>query len=112
MLEFSAQGASSPAEQEFIATHPGQELELLDTMWRAHALEMGLDGNPPPEDTDLLEVCKRFDISWPEMQVYKDIANNQPLKPHQIAGLSPFPRRHYTLTRIGSIILARVQLLQ
>ncbi|KAH0524312.1 hypothetical protein TsFJ059_006841 [Trichoderma semiorbis] len=87
MLEFSAQGASSSAVQEFIVNHPDQEQGLVDIIRRANALEMGLNRNPPPENTDLLEVCKRFNISWPEMQVYKDIPNCQPLKPHQIADL-------------------------
>ncbi|KAL6825252.1 hypothetical protein V8C40DRAFT_287715 [Trichoderma camerunense] len=87
MLEFSAQGASSSAVQEFIVNHPDKELGLVDIIRRANALEMGLNRNPPPEDTDLLRMCKRFNISWPEMQVYKDIPNCQPLKPHQIADL-------------------------
>ncbi|KAM6484740.1 hypothetical protein HDV62DRAFT_379126 [Trichoderma sp. SZMC 28011] len=87
MLEFSAQGASSSAVQEFIVNHPDKELGLVDIIRRANALEMGLNRNPPPEDTDLLKMCKRFNISWPEMQVYKDIPNCQPLKPHQIADL-------------------------
>ncbi|KKP02754.1 hypothetical protein THAR02_05143 [Trichoderma harzianum] len=87
MLEFSAQSASSSAVQEFIANHPDQEQGLVDIIQRVNALETVLNGNPPSEDTDLLKVCKRFDISWPEMQVYKDIPNCQPLKPHQIADL-------------------------
>lgn len=100
MLEFSAQGASSSAVQEFIVNHPDKELGLVDIIRRANALEMGLNRNPPPEDTDLLKMCKRFNISWPEMQVYKDIPNCQPLKPHQIAGLSLSPHAYIPLGRV------------
>ncbi|KAM0263139.1 hypothetical protein ACHAQJ_001292 [Trichoderma viride] len=101
LLEFSEQGASSPAVQEFIAAHPDQEKGLVDTMRRSYALEMTFNGNPPPEDTDLLEVCKRFDISWPEMQLYKD-PNSQPLKPHQIADLGVIFEK---LDSIGHVFL-------
>ncbi|KAF3073076.1 hypothetical protein CFAM422_004963 [Trichoderma lentiforme] len=102
MLEFSAQSASSSAVQEFIANHPDQEQGLADSIRRANTLEMVLNESPPPEDTDLLEVCKSFNISWPEMQVYKDIPNCQPLKPHQIADLGIIFDK---LDSIGHILL-------
>ncbi|KAL7906500.1 P-loop containing nucleoside triphosphate hydrolase protein [Trichoderma velutinum] len=102
MLEFSEQGASSPAVQEIIVSHPDQEQGFIDTMRRAYALGMVFNGNPPPEDTDLLKVCKRFGISWPEMQVYKDIPNSQPLKPHQIADLGVIFDK---LDSIGHVLL-------
>lgn len=88
LLEFQDAGAASPAVQEYIAAYPEDEQGLLDTMRRSYALETVFNGNPPPVDTDILQVCQRFDILWPEKQVYPE-SNVQTLKPHQIAGMCP-----------------------
>lgn len=85
LLEFSEHGKASSAMQEFIATHPNQEQGPLETMCRSYALEMIFKGHPPPEDTNLIQVCNRFGIQWPEMKLYPN-SEVEPLKPHQIAG--------------------------
>ncbi|KAL6793370.1 hypothetical protein GGI42DRAFT_357870 [Trichoderma sp. SZMC 28013] len=41
-------------------------------MRRFYALESVFNGNPPPEDTDLLKVCERFGICWSDKQVYPE----------------------------------------
>lgn len=85
LLDFSEHGVASSAIQDFFAAHPGEEQGLLETMHRSYALEMIFKGHSPPEDTNLIHVCDRFGIQWPEMQLYPD-SPVETLKPHQIAG--------------------------
>ncbi|KAL6901178.1 hypothetical protein GGI43DRAFT_383518 [Trichoderma evansii] len=86
LLDFSKHGVESSAIQEFVASHPDEEQGLIETMHRSYALEMIFKGHPPPEDTNLIQVCDRFGIQWPKMQLYPN-SQVEPLKPHQIADL-------------------------
>ncbi|QYT03986.1 hypothetical protein H0G86_010924 [Trichoderma simmonsii] len=82
----SLEDAHDKALSQFIEKNPESEAGLIETKRRSYALETVFNGNPPPEDTDLLGVCQRFGIRWEDKQVYPN-TKTQDLKLHQIADI-------------------------